>query len=205
MRVFIISADDVKEKHIDICKRYFPHRYEKSLSFYSENDAKLCIAASYLIYTFAKAEEKDIYFLRNNKPYIKNSPVFFNVSHSKKYAVIAVAPSQVGVDIEKAEEKNLVCARRVFLENERKWINNETSKFSVLWTLKESVMKALGEGFALAPKDFDVMPFLDNKSITVGDTELWAYTAVYDGYSVSLCLSNEPKNKFEGIEIVRIK
>ena len=108
-------------------------------------------------------------------------------------------------DIEKAEEKNLVCARRVFLENERKWINNETSKFSVLWTLKESVMKALGEGFALAPKDFDVMPFLDNKSITVGETELWAYTAVYDGYSVSLCLSNEPKNKFEGIEIVRIK
>ena len=66
-------------------------------------------------------------------------------------------------------------------------------------------MKALGEGFALAPKNFDVMPFLDNKSITVGDTELWAYTAVYDGYSVSLCLSNEPKNKFEGIEIVRIK
>lgn len=200
-----MSADDVEKKHIDICKKYFPLRYEKALSFHDKNDKLLSIAAAYLIYTFAGAEEKDIYYKKNNKPYIKNSPVFFNVSHSKKYAAIAVSPFEVGVDIERAEEKNLVCARRVFTENERKWMNNESAKFSVLWTLKESVMKALGEGLALPPGDFDVMPFLDNKSITVGDTELWAYTAVYDGYSVSVCLLDETKNKFEGIEIVKVK
>lgn len=204
MTVYVMSADDVCDEHYELCKSRFPKRYEKALSFHNENDTKLSIAVAYLLYTVVKLEEKDILIAENGKPYTSKYPVCFNASHSGCYAVLAVSQSEVGVDIEKAQKKNLVCARRVFTPQEKEWSDNDVTKFSVLWTLKESVMKALGKGFALPPGEFDVTPFLHGESIFVGDTELWAYTSIYDGYAVSVCTCEKPDNNFDGIDLVRV-
>lgn len=200
MIIFIMSADDVGEFHFEICKKYFPVRYEKAMRFCNENDKKLCVAAGYLIYKTVGCTEDEIEYKHNGKPYVKNCAKYFNISHSGKYAVISIAADEIGIDIEKASEKNLVCSKRVFNENEIDWVNKDVDKFSVLWTLKESVMKTLGEGLRLSAKDIDVLPFLSNKSICLNGIQLYAHTAVYDSYALSLC-SVKP---FETIEIVRV-
>ena len=204
MTVFVMSVDDVDNRHRDICKKYFPKRYESALSFHNENDTLLSIAGAYLIHRIVRISEKDISYTKNNKPCTTKHPTFFNISHSGKYAVLVASSVEVGVDIEKAERKNLVCARRVFTDFEREWMNDDVTKFSILWTLKESVMKALGEGLRLPARDFDIMPFLKNESITLNGTQLNAYTTLYDGYAVSVCACNDTDNKFEGIDIARI-
>ena len=41
--------------------------------------------------------------IENNKygkPYIKNNPIYFNISHSSDYVVIGISDSAIGVDIE---------------------------------------------------------------------------------------------------------
>lgn len=200
MTAFILCIDDVDDYHYDICKKYFPKRYEKALKMYSKSDEKLSIASGYLIYRTLSCTENDIDYKISGKPYLKNNSVHFNISHSGKYVVIAVSTDEIGIDIEKASEKNLICSKRVFTSDEQEWVGEDTDRFSVLWTLKESVMKTLGEGLRLGAKDFDVMPFLHNESITVNGIKLYAQTAFYDSYALSLC-SVYP---FESIEIDRV-
>lgn len=200
MTAFIMCIDDVDDYHNDICKKYFPKRYENAIKMCSKDDEKLSAAAGYLMYKTLNCTENDIDYKINGKPYLKNNSVHFNISHSGKYAVIAVSTDEIGIDIEKASEKNLICSKRVFTPDEQKWVGEDTDRFSVLWTLKESVMKTLGEGLRLGAKDFDVMPFLHNESITVNGITLYAHTAFYDSYALSLC-SVYP---FESIEIDRV-
>ena len=195
-----MCIDDVDDYHNDICKKYFPKRYENAIKMCSKDDEKLSAAAGYLMYKTLNCTENDIDYKINGKPYLKNNSVHFNISHSGKYAVIAVSTDEIGIDIEKASEKNLICSKRVFTPDEQKWVGEDTDRFSVLWTLKESVMKTLGEGLRLGAKDFDVMPFLHNESITVNGITLYAHTAFYDSYALSLC-SVYP---FESIEIDRV-
>lgn len=192
-----MNIDKIDDFHYEICKKYFPKRYAKALKMHSKNDEKLSVATGYLIYKTVNCTEKEVGYKINGKPYVKNRSIYFNISHSGKYAVIAVAACEIGLDIEKAEERNLVCVKRFFTRNESDWIDNDTDKFSVLWTLKESVMKTLGEGLRLPALSFDVMPFLRNESITINDETLYAHIAFYDSYALSVCCVQP----FDSIEI----
>ena len=35
-----------------------------------------------------------------NKPYIKDNPIYFNISHSNKYIAIIICDKECGIDIE---------------------------------------------------------------------------------------------------------
>jgi 4'-phosphopantetheinyl transferase len=89
------------------------------------------------------------------KPYLLNSPIFFNLSHSGNFAVLAVSTrGEIGIDIETIRARNfLAIAERYYHANELKQLlaipeAEREELFFKLWTLKEAFFKATGGGIS---------------------------------------------------------
>ncbi|WP_198164403.1 4'-phosphopantetheinyl transferase family protein [Bradyrhizobium jicamae] len=98
----------------------------------------------------------------NGKPFLQQSDIHFNVSHSGEIVAIALAPNQVGVDIEAAHHipEMPAIAGRFFSENEMQRVRtaiDPTDQFFRIWTMKEAVLKAAGQGLGL-PLDCFTVP-----------------------------------------------
>ncbi len=79
----------------------------------------------------------------------------FSLSHSGRYAACALASVPVGVDIELHKNNNAGVARRFFTRDECADITDE-ERFYLYWTLKESFLKAVGQGLSLPMNSFSV-------------------------------------------------
>ncbi len=91
----------------------------------------------------------------NGKPYFKNYPYYFNISHSGEYIFGVISENEVGVDIQQKKPlTNNRIAERFFLEEEKRRLEECTSEqekerlFYRLWTEKEAYGKLTGEGIA---------------------------------------------------------
>ena len=79
--------------------------------------------------------------------------LYFSLSHSGEYAVCVMAGCEAGCDIETVKPFRWPVAKRVFTEEECRWLSAEEEQgrgdeaFCRLWTLKESFLKATGKGF----------------------------------------------------------
>lgn len=90
--------------------------------------------------------------------------VSFNVSHSGRHGLIAVASSgRIGVDVEERVDNRHIdlISEAVFGPNERRELaavkgQEKIATFFHLWTVKESLIKAIGAGFSLDPSTFEV-------------------------------------------------
>ena len=121
-------------------------------------DKARCLAAGLLLRRYVS--RKDPSKGPHGKPYFPDGP-FFNLSHSGKYVVLAVSSGDVGVDIEEIRPRSEKIAERCFAAAEQDWIDRQkdpVEAFYRLWTAKESIMKATGEGFNMPPESFRVFP-----------------------------------------------
>ncbi len=88
--------------------------------------------------------------------------LYFNMSHSKDYALCAVSDSVLGVDIECVKTKDVANMERILHETENKILgfitNSEEKKkyFYECWVSKESYLKNLGCGLTVRPRNFYV-------------------------------------------------
>ncbi len=98
----------------------------------------------------------EIATMEHGKPYLPAFPqLFFNISHSRNLALIAIARHPVGVDIEFLRRPVDFAAvmRRFFSDEERSdWelygVPTPQQAFFRGWTRKEAILKATGEGIA---------------------------------------------------------
>ncbi|MBK8983267.1 MAG: 4'-phosphopantetheinyl transferase superfamily protein [Ignavibacteria bacterium] len=103
-------------------------------------------------------------YTETGKPFIENSKIHFNLSHSGDRCIIAVSlTAGTGVDIEKVRDSEdlIIIAERYFSETEIIYLKNfqekeVTNNFFRIWTLKEAFIKAIGEGLSFRLKDFSV-------------------------------------------------
>ena len=82
----------------------------------------------------------------DGKPYFENSNIFFSISHTDKYFAVAIADSEVGIDIESkamSDNKQQSIAKRFFLPSEAEYIIDRES-FLKVWTFKEAYAKMKG-------------------------------------------------------------
>lgn len=87
---------------------------------------------------------------KHGKPYFKNIPVCFSISHSGEIWVCLMADFNVGIDIQSYKHlKYEKVAQRFFQENEVEYIKAQgIDAFFQVWARKEAYVKYTGNGFA---------------------------------------------------------
>lgn len=120
------------------------------------------------------------------KPYLNVEDLFFNLSHSGKYVVCAVADREVGVDVQQPCRMNEGVIKRFFSEDEATYIQaseNRDRAFAEVWSLKESYVKALGTGISKPLSSF---------SVKTEKIHGWSMRQqMLDGYSFAVCYAGE--------------
>ena len=95
--------------------------------------------------------DNNISYNEYGKPYLKNSGVFFNISHCIGLAVCGIDNCEIGVDVENIREFPERVLKRSFSQREAEAVISSESPdetFFRVWTLKESFVKAIGIGIS---------------------------------------------------------
>ena len=178
VKLLIVDIDLARSYHHYLLKNINEEQKEKALRFKFEKDQLRCLLSSYLIDQLSKDELK-----KNDmgKPYYENGP-YFNISHSGKYVIMAIANQEVGVDIEEDIEKNMDILLNIFNEAEAKMIK-EHADFYYLWCAKESLIKCMGSSVSKI-KEVPSLPL--NGLKTFKGLDYQCQTFVYDKHIISL-------------------
>ena len=93
----------------------------------------------------------------------------FNVSHSGDCVLIGVSLVPCGVDVERSHARlsEHSIAERFFCPREVKWLRRNQNGFLRLWTMKESVIKAVGRGLSIPLSDVDVTDIAEGNASTI--------------------------------------
>jgi 4'-phosphopantetheinyl transferase len=97
-----------EEKHQDLLNRYlnvFSEDLKTNILKYRRwQDAQLSLLGKVLLQhglsTYYDIFETEIRLSSNHKPYLKDDPVHFNISHSKEMVVCAIGEFPIGIDVE---------------------------------------------------------------------------------------------------------
>ena len=172
----------------------------RCLSFQSQQDALRVLYGElmirYLLCRKFSCNNKEISFYQNaeGKPYIKNFPIHFNLSHSGDFVVCAISEQEVGVDIEQIRPIDLQLTTRYFHPNECEDLfaqeeANRLDYFFSLWTLKESYLKWRGTKMSTPLRSFSF--HITDAHITLTDTTQTQMPQFkqfsLDDYKLSLC------------------
>lgn len=137
----------------------------------------------------------------NGKPRLPQYPhIHFNLSHSGSRAMAVFADVETGCDIEQMQKANLKLAQKFFTPKEYAYIaeqeegEQQDETFCRLWTLKESFIKAVGDGPVLPLNSFE-MTISPNGKIRISQTVDRAsyYFEEYrlEGYFAAACFRCE--------------
>lgn len=108
----------------------------------------------------------------HGRPFLPDYPgTDFNLSHSGEWIALAICPGngRIGLDIETIDPAfpALEIAREFFLPEECTWLSRgPIDRFFQLWTAKEALMKATGQGMSLPPDQIRVN-LSDDRPVTV--------------------------------------
>ncbi len=123
--------------------------------------------------------------------------VFFNLSHSGEWTVIAISDNEVGVDIQQVKPLNMRLATRFFSENEQKILaeagDDAGQLFYRLWTVKEAYLKAVGTGLSRPLNSFSVRMTAGGAKLADGEVgEGWLVSEFdcFEGYALA-CVARE--------------
>lgn len=147
--------------------------------------------------------EKQIIFAgkKYGKPILINDPDFhFNISHSGRWAVIVTDSAPVGIDIEMVRPVDYLMAHGFFSADEYRDLmsRDEAGRldyFFSLWTLKESYVKMLGEGFYRPFDSFTIKVGRDGAERLEDPNQpepvYFKQYKIDEGYRLSVCASND--------------
>ena len=207
--IYTIYLPNFIELKSDLAKFLNSTELNRAERFHKEIDRNRFIICrsilKFVLAAYTKVGVKNIFldYHFNKKPYLASHPwLYFNISHSEDFAVIAVSLNKVGIDIEYIPEdfdfSNLL--PDVFADNEILAIENANDKkyaFYTSWTRKEAFVKALGKGI---DDDFKYIQCLDGQHDI--DTALLKNTQNWQMYSFDLADHYLGAVAFEGLPAI---
>ncbi|MEM0578407.1 4'-phosphopantetheinyl transferase family protein [Flavobacterium polysaccharolyticum] len=144
--------------------QFLPHKFRQEvLRYRREDDRYNCLFGKLMVcmgshilgnhsFQFDKII-KDNY----GKPYVVDSNLNFNISHSGNTVVCVFSKQDIGIDIEEINEIDYSLFENVFSSSEFAEINEKgLDKFYEFWTKKESVIKAIGKGMSIPLAEIEI-------------------------------------------------
>ena len=154
----------LKDKYFNI----FPFDYREKLLKYNRWQEKQSSILGRLLLKQGILEVYDINLCFSKisynsykKPFIKNSSIKFNISHSGDIVVCAISEKyNLGIDIEqirkidiKSFDSQMNNSEYCRIFSNKNWLEN----FYDYWTQKEAVLKANGKGLYIDLKSFEII------------------------------------------------
>lgn len=210
----LLYCDEVSSMTDEQFKLFFslmPNERQKKAMRYVKTEDRYLSVAAFALLSYAlnlcgyKIEDYELLTTENGKPYFKNLPLNFNLSHTSNAVACAVSQTEIGVDIQKKNVDYSRLMHRVCCENEMKLIStskNPTDDFTKLWTLKESYIKCIGAGISNNISNDDFSTIAKN-----GFGKLYGYEfSVFDvgECSIGVC-SSTPIEQIKKISLTEIE
>ena len=202
MKVYYCNAVE----YSDLCGTEYlaPARKARMARMLRREDQARCLAAGLLLRAVLGAGyDARLETGPHGKPYLRDSSVFFNLSHSGQYVVLGVGPAEIGVDVEQIRPRTGQMdriARRCFTAAEQDWLERQPggTAFYALWTAKESVMKATGAGFSMPPESFCVLPIASGPH-TIGRDTWFLRWHMLDGHALCAAAAQDAPLELIGL------
>ena len=128
----------------------------------------------------------DVSIVRDNhgKPFLRGGEAYVSISHTADVVAVAASDKPIGIDVEFPRQYNALVCKKMFSDIECEYINGDDIKFTTVWTLKEAVAKAIGQGVS-AIRNYEFV-FEDNKVFSnIKGANL--FTATQSDLIVSIC------------------
>lgn len=214
-KVYLARTDALNDEKVfaRLYNAVSEERRRKADRFVQKRDKMLSIAAEILLkraLSDCGIEDFSLRYGEHGKPYLADNAVYFNLSHSENTVICAVSEREIGVDAERVGEVDLEIARRFFHRDEFALLENlptsmeKRDMFFRLWTLKESFVKALGNGI-LMPLDSFCIDFGGEISVRQNVSPhkyFFKEYALGDGFKYSACgLLGEFEDKLRLVEL----
>lgn len=188
--VYCLDASALDPRDPDLLARVDARRRERIERFAKDEDKRLSLGAGLLLaeHVGSMPVERD----ERGKPYCASGPPF-SLSHSDTVALLAVGSSgAVGCDVERIRSLDyLKIARRAFAAEELRQIEqapDPLGMFFRIWTLRESYLKATGQGIAVDPSSvcFEVAEEATLIRPAAGEWRFREFLGVA-GYRIAVC------------------
>ncbi|MDP9352674.1 MAG: 4'-phosphopantetheinyl transferase superfamily protein [Chloroflexota bacterium] len=139
----------------------------------------------------------------DGRPDVNQTGLYCSLAHSCGWGVGAASAQPIGVDIERVSPRSVELLRYISDEAEREAAGSDNGGYAELiariWTLKEAVLKGMGIGLTVAPRQLTVRKaqggrFLVEVSKSVASEPLvWnAHSYAVDGFCISVATREEP-------------
>ncbi|MDE6566199.1 MAG: 4'-phosphopantetheinyl transferase superfamily protein [Lachnospiraceae bacterium] len=119
------------------------------------------------------------------KPYLENiSGVYFNISHTSGLVACGIDEREIGIDVERICRYDRRLMQRICTEEEIAYIcgddreeeQAQNERFFRLWTLKESYLKATGQGLAMPMKEVSFVIDRGNPAMIRSNVSGWEFS-----------------------------
>ena len=143
----------------------------------------------------------------SGKPYFPNSPLHLNLSHSAERVCCALSDHEVGLDVQKIRNPHDAMLRRCFSAEEQRYIQESVdpaARFTLLWCVKESYVKAKGEGLSSAFDSLELSLINTIRINTDRKARFWTWEGAE--YQTALCTldgSDPYPDRVEFVELGR--
>ena len=152
-----------------------------------KKDTYLSFLKEILIRDYKINNDISFHYNDDGKPYLNNSDIYFNVSHSGNAIAIGISCYDIGIDIEVIKERKLSdkIVEKVFLEDEKEEYektDNKIDYFYNIWTKKEAYVKLIGTGikgyFNNVPNDY--RNYVETRKIEIGNESYYLSIASFN-------------------------
>lgn len=122
------------------------NEYKLMWSFYQHllTPAEASLEARKLLEKLNPGESDRLLKTANGKPYLKDSSFKLSISHASKMVAVALAPFDIGLDVEAPEARLLRVKDRVFRPEECEWAGKDLHRLATIWTAREALYKLDG-------------------------------------------------------------
>ena len=156
IRLTLLDIRGLRPKAEELLRGLPEELRKKALRYRKEDDQLRSIGSSFLLLKASKGYE--VHYSKEGKPFV-DGELYFNISHSRDYVVLAEADSPVGVDVERVADIGINDGLKniALTEREKLWVKDSLLRFYVVWTRKESLIKCEGSGFISEPDQIETL------------------------------------------------